>query len=100
MKQHRSPILLAQEWQRKLIDEGLFRADLAHELGVSRPRVTQVLGLLSLDTEAVETVAKLGDPLPTPMVSDRSLRLLLRLPADEQRRLLQEALTAGPSVEG
>ncbi len=62
--------------------------------------VTQVLGLLDLDTEAVEAVAKLGDPLPRPMVSDRSLRPVLRLPAGEQKRLLREALAAAGAMEG
>lgn len=39
------------------------RADLARKLGVSRARVTQVLGLLELKPEVVEA---LGDPLSTP----------------------------------
>lgn len=91
-KHYRNPILLAQEWQRKLIEEGLSRADLAGEMGRSRARVTQVLHLLDLDAEVVEAVAKLGDPLPDPVVSERSLRLLLRLSAGKQMRRLQEAL--------
>ncbi len=67
--------------------------------GVSCARYSGT-GLLDLDTEAVEAVAKLGDPLPRPMVSDRSLRPLLRLPAGEQKRLLQEALAAAGAMEG
>ncbi len=96
-KRHRNPILLAREWQRRLIEEGLSRADLAHELGVSRVRVTQVLHLLNLDAEVVDAVAELGDQLHESSVSERSLRPLLRLPVGEQRNLLQQMLTAPKS---
>jgi hypothetical protein len=32
-----------------------------------------------------------GDPLPTPVVTERGLRPLLKLPAEEQRHVLQAA---------
>jgi hypothetical protein len=66
------------------------RADVARRLGVSRARVTQVLGLLALAPAVVAAVAALGDPLPGPAVSERALRPLLGLPADEQERALRE----------
>jgi len=67
------------------------RADLARRFGVTRARVTQVLGLLGLAPAVVDAVLALGDPLPGPTVSKRMLRPLLRVPAKEQRRLLQAA---------
>ena len=65
------------------------RADLARKLGRSRARVTQVLGLLELTPEVVEALAALGDPLPKPIVTERGLRSLLGLPAEEQKLALQ-----------
>ena len=65
------------------------RADLARKLGMTRARVTQVLGLLELTPEVVEGRAALGDPLPKPIVTERGLRSLLSLPAKEQKHVLQ-----------
>ncbi|MHB0870842.1 MAG: hypothetical protein ACYC66_18410 [Chloroflexota bacterium] len=41
--------------------------------------MTQVLSLLDLAPEVVEAVGALGDPLPEPVVGERSLRTLLHL---------------------
>ncbi len=83
-KQYRNPIALAQEWQAMLrAGERASRADLARQLGV-----TQVLGLLDLAPEVVEIVLGLGDPLSTPVVTERSLRPHLKLPVEEQGRAL------------
>jgi len=68
---YRNPIALAQEWQR-VLDNGecATRADLARMLGVSRPRVTQVLDLLELAPEVISAIAALGDPMAGPLVSE------------------------------
>jgi hypothetical protein len=66
------------------------RADLACRLGVSRARVTQVLGLLALAPEVLHGLAAFGDPLPKPIVTERRLRLVLRLPANEQALAVRE----------
>ncbi len=63
------------------------RADLARQLGVTRARVTQMLGLLDLTPEVLEAMAALGDPLPKPIVTGRGLRSLLSLPATEQKHI-------------
>jgi hypothetical protein len=90
-RQYRNPIVVAQEWQRRLIaGECASRADLARKLGMTRARVTQILGLLELTPEVVETLAALGDPLPGPVMTERRLRSLLRLPAKEQQHMMQE----------
>jgi len=84
-KQHRNPISLAQEWQ-EAITNGKYScpADLARHLGISRARATQVLRLLKLCPEVLDLVASLGDPLPSPVITERSLRPLVDLPPEEQ----------------
>lgn len=67
------------------------RADLARELGVTRARVTQVLDLLDLAPDVLNGVAALGDPLTQPIVTERMLRPLTRLPVEEQKRILEAA---------
>jgi len=74
---------------------GLSRADLARKLGASRARITQVLNLLYLAPEVVETIAALGDPLPRPFITERSLRLLWGLPSDEQIRAARRLVPHG-----
>jgi hypothetical protein len=93
---HRNPVVLAQEWQEMLASEACTtRAALARRLDVTRARVTQVLGVLQLDPRAVVWVASLGDPLTKPIVTERGLRALARLPGPRQldalRRMLDKA---------
>ncbi len=77
-----------------LSEEQLSRAELAHKLGLSRARVTQVLGLLALDRDVLEAVETLGDPLSRSVVSVRMLRSLLKLSPAEQQSFLQESVWA------
>jgi hypothetical protein len=86
----RNPIVLAREWQDAL-NHGTCasRADLARELGVSRARITQILGLLDLAPAVVHAIGALGDPLSRPIVTERMLRPLLKLPVDRQMARLQ-----------
>lgn len=89
-KASRNPIALAREWQDALnLGMRLSRADLARKLGVTRARVTQVLALLDLAPEVVHAIKELGDPLSRPIVSERMLRPLLKLPIDRQMARLQ-----------
>jgi hypothetical protein len=78
-RQYRNPVYLAKEWQNDL-DKGKYRsrADLAHNLGVSRARVTQILNLLTLPKDAIETAFAMGDPLASPTVTERKLRFSLK----------------------
>ena len=88
-KQHRNPIILAQEWQEALAKgEYASPADLARYIGVSRARVTQMLQLLKLAPEVLDAIADLGDPLSSPVVVERNLRPVVKLPLDEQRQLI------------
>lgn len=70
-------------------EECVSRSALARKLGATRARVTQVLGLLELAPQVIGVLAALGDPLPRPIVTERSLRSLVRLPAKEQTRAMQ-----------
>ena len=84
-RRHRNPIRLAQEWQEALTG-GKFAssADLARHLGISRARVTQILRLLKLCPEVLNVITSLGDPLPSPIITERSLRPLVDAPPEEQ----------------
>jgi hypothetical protein len=77
------------------------RAALARKVGVTRARVTQVLGLLLLDPRAVACVVALGDPLAGPVVTERRLRALAGRAPDEQlaavRRMVNKAAAGGPA---
>jgi len=89
-KPHRNPIVVAQEWQR-MLDEGQYvsRAALARKLGVSRARVTQVLGLLNLAPDVIKALATFGDPLPKPILTEHGLRSILKRSAKEQKHALR-----------
>ena len=92
-KIHRNPIFLAQEWQEALNrGEAASRADLARRLGVSRARVTQVLGLLTLSSEALRRVRVLGDPLERPVIAERQLRRIVHYGPKEQERRVKAIL--------
>ena len=58
--------------------------------GVSRARVTQILGLLRLSQEAIEVLLDLGDPLSGRIITERQLRSLTGLPPDEQGNAVGE----------
>jgi len=65
-----------------MIDTGEVKnqSDLARKLGVSRVRVCQVFSLLKLDAKIIEAVEKLGDPMPSRIVTERMLREYLKHP--------------------
>jgi len=77
--QYRNPIYTARQWQKDLA-EGKYssQSDLSRKLSISRARVTQILNLLKLPEEIIDSVIALGEPLIKPLVTDRSLRLLLK----------------------
>jgi hypothetical protein len=88
-KSYRNPVALALEW-RKAIDSGHYpsRSDLARKNGISRARVTQILNLLRMATEVIDIIGGLGDPLPSPVVTEKQLRRIVNLPGGEQLREL------------
>ena len=99
-RKYRNPIYLAREWRRAL-DEGKHAspAAIAHHFGVTRARVTQIMNLLQLSSEAIALVCSLGDPLSSPIVAERRLRPLLGLSA-EQQKVQVEVMLSGEKVNG
>jgi hypothetical protein len=90
---YRNPVTLAREWQGKLTaGDCSSPATLARRLGVSRAQATQVLQLLKLTPKVLEILIDLGDPLPSPVVTERWLRALTRLAAEEQVQRIQMLL--------
>jgi hypothetical protein len=86
-KQYRNPVVLAQGRQQLLVTgEIRSRAELSKRIGVSRARVTQMLRLLQLPADVLDSVATPGDLLPRPFLTERALRPLVGLPVDEQRQ--------------
>ncbi len=87
---YRNPVFLAREW-KKMLQSGEYASQttLARKLGVSRVRVTQVVNLLRMAPEVLEEIAGLGDPLTSPIVTERKLRPLVNLPRAEQKSLIR-----------
>ncbi len=90
IRTYRNPIFLAREWKKALETRKYpSQAALARELGVSRVRVIQVLRLLRLAPEILEKVADLGDPLTSPIVTERKLRPIVNLSEQAQKLRLK-----------
>ena len=80
-----NPVRVAQGWKHAMEEAGESRAELARRLGVSRARVSQVLGVLDLAPDVLELLEQQAGP---GMVSERALRGLKRLaPKDQRPRL-------------
>jgi hypothetical protein len=93
---YRNPVTLAQEWQQALRSgEHGSQAEFARKLSISRARVTQVLHLLKLTPDVLNIIAALGDPLPSRIIAERTLRSMVHRPAAEQRQELGKILTKG-----
>jgi len=78
-----------------MIDNGQVnnQSDLAHKLGISRARVTQILGLLKLDSLIIQELEKLGDPLKARIITERRLRPYVNKSNQEQEELLKTSKT-------
>ena len=65
-----------------MIDSGEVKnqTDLSIKLGISKVRVSQVLSLLKLNDELIEAVEKIGNPMPTRIVTERMLKKCLNSP--------------------
>ena len=74
LKLYRNPVFVAKEWQKRMEEQGLTRAELARELGVSRARVSQMLNILKLPEEVLVRVRDYGDPMKKRLVTERMLR--------------------------
>jgi site-specific DNA recombinase len=97
-RMYRNPLFVAREWAG-LIESGQVRnaAHLAHELGLSRARVTQVLNLLKLPADTVESLATLGEWVTVGNVGMAHIR---RVSADLGRREYGGTLTSCAGTVG
>lgn len=84
-KYYRNPVRMAQEWQNLLNRENGTPAQLARKLHLSRARFTQILTLLRLAPDVLQKIIDLGDPLPTPVITERLLRPIVDLLPNDQR---------------
>jgi hypothetical protein len=94
---YRNPVILAQEWEKALA-EGRYAssADLSRCIGASRALITQILRLLRLLRpchEVLDTVITCGDPLSSPLVTERSLRPVVGIPIEEQKEWIQAIIS-------
>lgn len=86
----------AIEWQA-LLESGemVTQADIARREGITRSRVTQVMGMLDLAPEIQEQILSMPDGVGRPPVTERTLRQLVTI-ADhnDQLRKFQQRLSA------
>ena len=88
----------ALKWRRQL-DRGEVhnQADIARREGVSRARVTQVMGLLRLAPEIQEHILSLPDMARRPAITERALRPIAQLEnATDQKAQFQERVSQVP----
>jgi hypothetical protein len=96
---YRNPIILAQEWQQTLATgEHGTQADFARRQGISRARVTQILHLLKLPRDTLNAIASLGDPLPSRIITERTLRSIMHCSEEEQLQEIGRILSKNGSV--
>lgn len=78
---HENPILEAKRYERLLSDPFInSQADVARELGITRARVSQIMGLLKLPEEIQRVLLGLNDQRAIRFFSERRLRSLLMMP--------------------
>jgi hypothetical protein len=62
-----------------MIDKGVVKnqSDLAKKLGISKVHVCRVLSLSKLNTDLIDAIEKIGNPMPKRVVTVRMLRKCL-----------------------
>jgi hypothetical protein len=88
----------AIEWQALLASgEALNKSDIARREGITRARVTQVMGLLRLAPEIREHLLSLPDMVRRPAITERALRPIAQLEnATDQKAKFQELVSQVP----
>ena len=90
----------AIEWQA-LLESGeiVNQAEIARHEGVTRPRVTQIMGLLRLAPKIQEQILYMPDAARRPLVTERILRPIVTI-ADhhDQLREFQQRFSASPKL--
>ena len=90
---YRNPIYLAKEYKR-MIESGQARneADLSRQIGVSRVTVTQLISLLKLTPEVIQSIEEIGDPMSKRYVTERKLRSIVKLSREKQIMMVEGLL--------
>jgi hypothetical protein len=71
------PIHMALKWQRMLdVDPNLRMAEIARNQSVSRARITQIMNLLALPKEILESLIALRNPTEIAFLNERRLRAI------------------------
>lgn len=103
VRTYECPILEAKRYERLLSDPFInSQADVARELGITRARVSQIMGLLKLPEEIQKVLLEFNDQRTIRFFSERRLRPLLMIPEPakqvrEFNRMLEEARLPSPS---
>ena len=98
-RKFRNPVFLAREWQQAIQSgKSINAAEIARSSKVSRSRVTQVLNLLQLSPNTQEIIVSLGDPLNKQTVTERILRPLVKLTAEEQVASIKQIIAGDPRI--
>jgi len=86
------------EWQALLASgQAKNQADIARREGISRVRVTQVMGLLHLAPEIQQRILFMPDTTHRSPITERSLRSMERLTSlQEQLQMFQKMLAQDP----
>ena len=82
-----NPLNKALAFKEMMEKEGLNQSQLGKKLGISRVRVSQILGLLRLSREQQDYILKYGKE---EMVTERKLRLGIRLSSFKMMKGLPE----------
>jgi len=84
----------AAEWRRQL-DSGEVanQAEIARREGITRARVTQVLGLLRLAPEIRERIRRLPGTTHAALISERALRPMSGQTSEQQVKAFEELIT-------
>ena len=93
-KTYRNPIIVAKEYDN-MIKNGAYKsgADIARAFHISRVRVNQFLSLLKIQPKIIEYIEKLGDPLYSPVLTERMLRPYVNAPVSDQQNILNAFFT-------
>ncbi|MDD3927885.1 MAG: hypothetical protein PHT33_14640 [bacterium] len=96
-RKYRNPVFVASELQEKLRSTSS-STSLSRDIGVSKARVTQFLNLLKLDKDSLEVVRNCGDPMDYPIITERTLRPLVNLSNEEQRKRISALIYRGNNI--
>ncbi len=89
----------AQEWQGLVASgEAKTQADTARREGISRARVTRVMGMLRLAPEIQQHVLSMPETIRRPAISEHALRPIAQIEDAKEQRGAFDALLAEAAI--